>query len=81
MLGCGKTQGCVRVCVCVGVAACVRQHMCVGDSVDGPGIGRVLGLCGERLPPASLSMRPADLFIVASDGFHKPNGTDTPLMI
>lgn len=36
---------------------------------------------GERLPPASLSMRPADLFIVGSDGFHKPNGTDTPLMI
>lgn len=35
---------------------------------------------GESLPPASLSMRPADLFIVASDGFHKPNGTDTPLM-
>lgn len=26
----------------------------------------------ECLPPASLSMRPADLFIVASDGFHKP---------
>lgn len=36
---------------------------------------------GGRLPPASLSMRPADLFIVGSDGFHKPNGTDTPLMI
>lgn len=36
---------------------------------------------GEPLPPASLSMRPADLFIVASDGFYKPNGTDTPLMI
>lgn len=77
MLGCGKTQG----CVCGSGCMCVRQHVCVGDSIDGPGIGRVLGLCGERLPPASLSMRPADLFIVASDGFHKPNGTDTPLMI
>lgn len=65
------------------VPACVRVHnTCVGDRADGPGIGPVPGLWrSERLPPASLSMRPADLFIVASDGFHKPNGTDTPLMI
>lgn len=35
----------MQACVCVKVAACVCKHiMCVGDSVDGPGIGPVLGL-------------------------------------
>lgn len=65
--------------VCLDVPVrCVYSQ--VGDSVDGLEIlSRDCG--GECLPPTSLSMRPADLFIVASDGFHKPNGTDTPLMI
>ena len=78
-----------RVCVCVCVRACVevavyvcKHVMCELGTVQ---MGQELVLSwdcgGECLPPASLSMRPADLFIVASDGFHKPNGTDTPLMI
>lgn len=59
-----------------------KRIVCVlGTSEVGQELVRPWDCGGEWLPPACLSMRPADLFIVASDGFHKPNGTDTPLMI